>query len=758
MLCNEVLNYISSAKGLPFFYVVGDEDYGPVLEELRQDNLSIVKISDFCNREDKLPSIDDLVDYFRTSDVDYRDNKCVLIGLGEYLALRGANFAEKELRRLKNTTLGNARVILLLRGVSAQASAIIHDDNRMIAQQRAYISKNSLCNVSITNIPDDLGVIAKGGVKELLRTLEAGASGNVFASTSLILNNALFPIQTISGAFSVVKMLVASTRLESDFGTEDKWTSLLKDLKKCNNSIESVFVKYSINEEIMDEFYLSVSGVEYRNWLIFLYFKLNADQIQNSYLRLVVSETTQFEVFKENLLIKIIDFTHKDQGYMQLYSDRKRLLKDFPQEEIAIFIKRNEVDPDESIYRLTDNTLLEKKVVVKWVAKNGYRDDISYVYPALDAYLKKYTIDSPVYSSELTEYFDEYKRLKVTNCISNDFTGLVEKYASDLIFAHLPTRDNAIKAVPNKKDAYLYWIDALGVEYLAYITYLAKKKGLSIHTEIVQSDLPTITSVNRHFYDEWTGDKKYKEKELDEIKHKDEGGYFFTADEDPIHIPAELDVIETAMNRAAMELGMHYCKSFVIASDHGASRLAVIKKQELPYDTDTKGEHSGRCCKYFDGCNVPYKVEDNDYIMLSDYGRFRGSRAANVEVHGGASLEEIVVPVITLTLKRQAGVQITVIRPDDIVADRHDGVKLELYISDVDMPNCVSIEIEDKRYVGQSNDDTHFTFSLKDIRRAKAKPYTGVIFDGEDLLGSVSFKVKGKAASFNEGFDFGDEF
>ena len=59
------------------------------------------------------------------------------------------------------------------------------------------------------------------------------------------------------------------------------------------------------------------------------------------------------------------------------------------------------------------------------------------------------------------------------------------------------------------------------------------------------------------------------------------------------------------MNTAAMELGMHHYKSFVIASDHGASRLAVIRKQEVPYETDTKGEHSGRCCKSFDDCDVP---------------------------------------------------------------------------------------------------------------------------------------------------------
>lgn len=52
--------------------------------------------------------------------MDYRQNKHVLIGLGEYLALRGAEITEKVLRRLKNTTLGTARVIILLRCVTPQ--------------------------------------------------------------------------------------------------------------------------------------------------------------------------------------------------------------------------------------------------------------------------------------------------------------------------------------------------------------------------------------------------------------------------------------------------------------------------------------------------------------------------------------------------------------------------------------------------------------------------------------------------------------
>ena len=503
---------------------------------------------------------------------------------------------------------------------------------------------------------------------------------------------------------------------------------------------------------------MAVSGFEYHNWLVFLYFKYYADKFQNTYLKLVVEETINFEEFKNNLLQKIIEIPRKDKQFKRLYDDRKRLLRGFPDEDIAAFVKANEVDPEESIYRLTDNTMLEKKTIVKWIAHHGICDAILYVYPALEEYLKKYIFDCQILADELTEYFDIYKKLKVSNQISDDFIRLVEKYAANLSYAQLPTRDNAIKAIKDKNHAFLYWIDALGVEYLSYITALAKKKGLSIHIDIVRSDLPTITSHNRQFYDQWTGAKKYKEEQLDNIKHKDKGGYFFTDDEDPIHIPEELAVIEKALNTAAMELSLHNYKEFVIASDHGASRLAVIKKQEVPYDTDTKGEHSGRCCKAFEGCNVPYKVEDHGYIMLSDYGRFRGSRAANVEVHGGACLEEIVVPVITLTLKKQTGVQITVLNPDDITADRHDGVTLNLHISDVDYPDNVTIVIESMSYHGKTEDGSHFTFLLKEIKRAKTKPYTGEVFDGSDLIGSVSFIVKSKTGKVKDDFDFGDEF
>ena len=214
---------------------------------------------------------------------------------------------------------------------------------------------------------------------------------------------------------------------------------------------------------------------------------------------------------------------------------------------------------------------------------------------------------------------------------------------------------------------------------------------------------------------------------------------------------SEIAVIEKAINFAATKLAMRECKSFVIASDHGASRLAVIKRQEEKYSTETGGEHSGRCCKVFDGCDLTNCVEEKGYLVLTDYGRFKGSRAANVEVHGGASLEEVLVPIVTLKLKKQDVVDIRVLNSDNIQADRKKGTTIQMYISDVDNPKGISIIIGDVKYKAIDDDPTHYTVLLEDIKRSKT--CKADVYDGDNLLGSVEFKIKGKSGNVDSGFD-----
>ena len=752
MLCEAVKSYLANAKGVPFFYAVGDENYNQILSELKQNSVIVDRISDFCPKDDKFPDIDDVIDYFRTLDTDYRQNKHALIGLGEYLALRGSAFAEKILRRLDKTTLGTARVVLLLRCVTQQVNALQLDDNRIVEQNRLYIEENAVSSVTVTCTSYFSQKDVAIGVKKLLHDLEDGLSRNIHAISALDFSQSLVPVSYIKTPFEAIQHVIPGVELTDSMGTTAQWEQFYQELLRCNGSLDKLFSRYDCADDFEEDIYEKCAGLEFKNWVFYISLKQNYDRIQNDYLAYVVANTDCYEDLRINLLTGIVHIPRSDGRFHNLYTERKKLVKGFPESEIAAFIRENQIDPMESIYRYTDNTKMEREAIISWVAQHGYIAEIEIIYPALAQYLGEYVFDCGGLSDELTKYFKQYRLMKVTNQITPEFLAQVEQNAQKLPYTHLETRDSAILRIPDKKDAFLYWIDALGVEYLSYIAILAKKKGLSIHVDIAYVELPTITSINKGFFEKWAGSKKEKEPRLDEIKHKEEGGYFYKPGQAPVHLASELEVIRKAVDRAATELAMHTCKTFVIASDHGASRLAVIHHQEEKYDTDTKGEHSGRCCKEFADADLPQAICENGYLVLADYGRFKNSRAANVEVHGGASLEEVIVPIITLSLKKQCDLIIKLINADAVYCDRRLGTTIQLYISDADSTQSISVVIDEKRYAAKGSDKTHYEVNLYDMRRAK-KNVSAAVYDGDDLIGTVHFDIKGKMATVSNDFD-----
>ena len=367
------------------------------------------------------------------------------------------------------------------------------------------------------------------------------------------------------------------------------------------------------------------------------------------------------------------------------------------------------------------------------------------IYPVLAGYLKKYVFKCPELADLLTEYFEAYKRQKLSNELEPEFLEKVDELALSRKFNRLPTRNEIMDSV-DKSDTFLYWLDALGVEYLGLIEALVQKRGLSVRVNIARAELPTITAINRDFFDAWQG-RKEKNDELDDTKHSDAGGYNFTNNELPIHLAKELDIITAMIDKAATQLALRHCKRFLIVSDHGASRLAVLRRKEEKYDTDTTGEHSGRCCKLFQSYDLPFAAEENGYLVLADYGRFKGSRAANVEVHGGASLEEVVVPVIELSLKDGS---VTVKMVDETVTvDFRTGTEIKLFFNSP--MKDVSVVLNQKTYSASQMDANHYSVNLPDTKRAG--DYSADVYAGENLIGKIMIKAQGKSGKVNDAFD-----
>ncbi len=755
MMSDEAKRYLEKAKGLPFFYVVGKEEYAAVLSELQQAGVLVDNMSMFCPHDDKMPALDAMIDHFRMADIDYARNKHVLIGLGEYLSLKGIEFAKNALRKLSVSTLGNARVILLLRGVTSQVKQLVEDDPRLMAQQRVTFAETEEPEFSVICVKKNLAKTDANGLKELLQAFEKGETHKTVC-TGLEFPFAMMKVSKITTSFDAIrKRLSVTDSLEEEMGTEDQWEMMLKELEANGNSLDAVFERYGVSEDSESDIYRKITDLKrFKAWLYFIFLKVHSEDLKNKYLQYVLKATNKAEDLKDNILLEIIHIPRTNRFFKTYYESRKKLIRDFSEAEFALFVQKNKIDIKEAIYRYTDTTFTEREEIIKWVAKNGRVPELDDIYPALDLYLKNYQFKCGAMSEMFTNYFGEYRIQKLVNKLCYpEFLKRVEKNAESPAYLKLDHRDSALLQVSDKQNSCLCWVDALGVEYLAYITERARQRDLSIQIKIVRAELPTITSINRKFYDEWSGKIKYKVSDLDEIKHKEKGGYDYRKTKAPIHLARELEVIDRVVDEAYGKLMRQECSSFIIASDHGASRLAVIKEQEEKYPTDTKGEHSGRCCKEFDGAILDHAIHENGYIVLTDYGRFAGSHAANVEVHGGGSLEEVVVPVITLTRKKYSRTEIKLLNENKIYADRHAGTVIELYISRVENPEQVGLLLGGKFYVAKSEDETHYTIILDDVKRASKKLVTATVCDGDDEIGEINFEVKSKVAKINDDFN-----
>ena len=738
--------YFKSNIYKPLFVAVGDEEYTHIKSKLIEaGDVDFVCISKFCNGTDKKPDLDKLRETLRMADIDFQSNKIVLLGLGEYLALEGAAMASRTLGDLISFNLGSAHALFLLRGVTTQIKNIAASDPRLSGRQIEILDETN-SGLSFMFSSPELSMYSQSGFKCALEMAEEGEVDRICVNTSLNFPDSLLPIQVVKNPYEAIRKIDPDFNIPKSLGKEDEWTELLGEVTETRR-VDLVFSRHGFDNTLID-FYQKTEGNGYHYWLYYIYLLCNQEKCVNPYLKYVLNSSSCFDDYKYKLLNAITSISRKKEGFAELYSARKTLVQSYPESDIAAFISNNRIDPDESVYTLTDNTLVERQEIIADIAQHGIPKNIEEIYPDLALYLKKYTFSGDALSALLTEYFEKYKIQKVTNVLDDAFLKKVDELAQNREYNRLRTRDELVASLA-ADNTFLCWIDALGVEFLSYIVAKAEKRGLAVSVSVGRADLPTITSINKKFYDIWPEERRHKIEDLDDTKHNEKGGYKYGPNNQySIHLAKELKILEDAINIAATDLGLRKYDKYVIASDHGASRLAVLRKKEEKYETDTQGEHSGRCCKVFPNYDLPYATEENGYIVLADYGRFKKSRAANVEVHGGASLEEVVVPVITLSLK-DASIIIQIV-DKTIKADYKTGAEVNLYVNKP-ISQTLYVEYNGKKYQGTPTDANHYKVGISEIKRAGV--YELDVYLDENLVTHISVNAVGKSASMNSDFD-----
>jgi hypothetical protein len=428
-----------------------------------------------------------------------------------------------------------------------------------------------------------------------------------------------------------------------------------------------------------------------------------------------------------------------------MYESRKKILKDVQDNEIAEYVVSTKVKELDRIYYLTDSTTVERQAIIE--SLDGVIDIpifLETIYPDLAWYLSSYQFSGEL-GELLTEYFKEYKLLKLTNRISSEFYSKVIALAADGVrpYNRLKTRGEVLDSLSKNRTA-LYWIDALGVEYIGYIQNLVKSLGLRINIHTVRANLPTITSLNKDFYNSWNGEK-VQTKALDEIKHNGEQDYSYETTKFPIHLAKELQIIDQFLRWAATKLVGKNFDKVILISDHGASRLAVINEKECKWEMSSRGLHSGRCCPCSEAdVKSEYATKENGFWVLANYDRFKGGRKASVEVHGGATLEEVVVPLIELELFDN---KITVSNTTPTTKTSFKNSAEIVLFSTSPLKN-VSVRISGKKYPAEDLGNQKHKAVFPDIK--KAGKYQADVFEGDNLIEQIEFEVQRESGGTND--------
>ncbi len=775
---NEITAYFNSeVSGYPFIANIDDSTIlQSIVSKMQADgSKTIVRISEYCSN-DGLPNV-----YKLKSNVKTLENGIVLGYLLNDMFLGEQNL-KKAISDLLHLPVQGHVVILIYGCGGILKNAIYSDGNR--AKHRTIILENEhfiLTTITMTASTEYITPKTIKGFSNLLSALESCSyeinDANILVHTKVLPNiykKSMFQIDSINGIYDVLckKYHEIKSSTEQEWGSDKQWKSLYGKIEKAG-SLSSVIDKefgsvYNLSMMIKNAFIDTDSD---RAWLLWIAMKIFGTK-ENKYLSGAVKKSSSVHNLIELIFADLLCYKHDQTDFLQLYQERKQLIEDLPDNNLALIQNYcnlvGKYDKD-AVYYLTNLSDKEKRTFLYYLGKPDYTfteeeilSIVKYAFPELYDYLggfefndrntKNPTNDSTLLPM-LTAYFHDYKLQKITNCIFPKFMETVEEYAVSRPFTKLLPRISVVKDI-DKSNAQIHFFDALGVEFLAYILKKCESLNLQTSVHIAHCELPSITGINKDFtkffkldVDSDGNEKIPGTKDLDELKHHSkEIDYRYI--KEPIHLFFELGIIDRELKQIQEMLVNHEFEKIIIISDHGASRLSVIHQSLCKMHTlDNHGKHSGRCCPVNENPNLHEVAYENGYAVLANYDRFKGSRPANVEVHGGATLEETVVPIIEITQKPK-DLDIHIIDADKpILFHNKEVVSIIIYSNIIiHTPKLVVKGVSNTSFSCECDcnnviNNSHYKFEIPEIKRSGK--FTAYFYDGDKLINhGIIFETK----------------
>lgn len=268
-------------------------------------------------------------------------------------------------------------------------------------------------------------------------------------------------------------------------------------------------------------------------------------------------------------------------------------------------------------------------------------EDVKELVPDLRSYLDDSCLKCYNIASWIMNYFSSYRCAKLKNVITEKIQRLLDSLNSsdDSFWKWFYDLNLTKDQIKNSDDFYFVWVDALGFEWVPYmvnrLNALLPEKEVFVQPS--RCDLPSNTRLNRF-------ESVLKKSELDKLYH--EGHYRY-----PETFLAEIDCLEKIV-RDISALGAQH-ESVCVVSDHGASALSRLTDGLNQF---SGVEHDGRYVTINreledDACGITYinPIDGKRYLIARTYHSL--SSKPSREVHGGATPEEVIVPLLIIQPK-----------------------------------------------------------------------------------------------------------
>ncbi|MBR4835362.1 MAG: BREX-4 system phosphatase PglZ [Thermoguttaceae bacterium] len=356
-------------------------------------------------------------------------------------------------------------------------------------------------------------------------------------------------------------------------------------------------------------------------------------------------------------------------------------LNDVAESCVAQFVGQTREYGDAILPWLNCGTEAERQELIRRAGVCGWADAappiLATLFPTLADYLSN---DFDFGDDALNLYFKDYRRQKIVGSVEPEFP---RRALETQIPATISHRTAALAREKYNASTALLVVDGMGAEYFPLLLAAARSRQ---NTEVKSAQIVTVslpTSTERNPID-WPRERRLPDvKTLDVVAH--DGAVKHESNTPERNISASLQVFEKQIFNAVADTLSKF-ERVVVTADHGTSRLTVLAHnagldETLAWPEDADAIADWRFAVAPPDLPAPEKVEsvycadkNINYWCVKGYDRFPKKGPKFNEAHGGASLEERLVPFVVFTRRQNDAA--TVAQPQIDKARRHQDTQI----------------------------------------------------------------------------------